>query len=102
MIRLIKTMSTFFLASLLTGCATKAYLPTYTDSPDYGTITLMRVDAEPSAPKLSVFAGKMKAASIRNMSMVTFSLPVGEYSLSIDWPQTPISFEDTITPESVG
>ena len=86
-----------FLGIIISGCSTKAYLPTYSDSPDYGTITLIRVNAEQTAPKLTVYAQDRKVASLKNNSVVTFSLPAGIHNLSIGWSNTGSYFEDKIT-----
>jgi hypothetical protein len=86
--KIMKILPVFLFVGLLTGCATRVYLPTYADSPYYGTITLTRDGTEPTASKLHVFVDGDKAASIRSRSYATFSLPTGKHTLTVDWPAT--------------
>jgi hypothetical protein len=82
---------------LLFGCTTKAYLPTYSDSPKHGTITLFRVNEEPTAHPLNIYANDEKVATLRNLDTVTFSLPTGTHELSVDWPNTSTVFDDILS-----
>lgn len=100
--KLCRVMISLLMMKALVGCSTRAYLPTITDSEDYGTVTLIRLDVEPAAPKLDIYLSDDRMASIRNESTVTFSLPVGTHSLSIDWPDTGSVFHDKFQIELKG
>ena len=86
----------------MVGCATKAYVPTYSDSPNYGTLTLFRVNEEPTASRLNIYAADKKIATLRNHEMVTFSLPTGIHHLSMDWPNTDTYFDKIISVDLKG
>lgn len=92
----------FAVCVLMVGCASKAYLPTHPDSPDYATMTLFRVNAEPTAPRLNIYAEDRKVAALKNHDLVTFSLPIGTHRLSIDWPNTDSYFENVISVDVKG
>jgi hypothetical protein len=78
---------------LVSGCATKTFLPQKSLSKDYGSVTVIRKYAEPTAFNIYVFLDGTKAASISNRSHATFSVPVGEHLLKFDWPKTASSTE---------
>ena len=84
---------TVLIGLFLNGCATKVYMTEYVDDSRYGKITFIREYAEPTAFKLNIFADGQKAASIKNKSYATFSLPVGAHKLKVDWPATASSVE---------
>ncbi|MDZ8120552.1 hypothetical protein [Pontiella agarivorans] len=100
--KIILSLTLLIAGITFTGCSTKAYLPTLPDTPDYGKVTLIRINTEPTAQKLIIYSKDEKIATLRNYSTVTFSLPRGPHDFSISWPNTGSYFENEISLNIMG
>ena len=62
-------------------------------------LSLIRIEAEPTASEALIYTNGMPVAELRNNSHITFEIPVGVHQLSFNWPDTPITFIDELTVE---
>ncbi len=101
---IIKTVCTVVAAGMFCGCTatTKPDPVAPGATPTFGTITLIRTEAEPTAPSVQVLVDYEIVAVVDNHSHATFELPPGTHFLTFNWPDTPITFDDEVTVELEG
>lgn len=82
---------------LLSGCAARVELPEPSVPPRrLGRLTLIRIEPEPAPPEVLIYIHDELAGTIGNESYVTFELPEGTNTLTLDWEDSPLSFEEVI------
>lgn len=67
-----------------------------TPVPALGTLTLIRIEPEPSAEELFIYKNGALLAVIGNYSYITLELSEGSHLLTLDWDDTPMKFEEEI------
>ena len=69
------------------------------EDPVFGNLTLIRIEPEPAPPEVLIYIHDELAAVVGNESFVTLLLPQGTNTLTLDWEDSPIRFEEVIVME---
>lgn len=64
--------------------------------PCMGTMTLIRIEPEPSADELLVYTNGVLLAVVGNYSFATLKIQEGSHLFTLDWGDTPLQFEEEI------
>jgi len=65
----------------------------------FGTLTLIRVEPEPAPTEVLIHIRGELAAVLGNESFVTLVLPEGTNTLTLDWEDSPLKFEEVVVME---
>jgi len=65
----------------------------------FGKLTLIRIEPEPAPTEVLIHIRGELAAVLGNESFVTLVLPEGTNTLTLDWEDSPLKFEEIIVME---